>query len=62
MCVCKLSCVLYVATCVCTADIDIPLAEAAEASVFKVSALSSRPGVPALQQRGGIYREQPCTM
>ncbi len=42
-----------VCVCVCAADIDIPLAAEAEASVFKVSALSSQPGVPEEQRREG---------
>lgn len=46
------------------ADIDILRAAEAEASVFKVSALSSQPGVPAVWTRGvcvcvwrGVERE-----
>ena len=39
--------------CVCGADIDIPRAAEAEANVFKVSALSSQPGVPEVQKREG---------
>lgn len=57
------ACVLHVAPCVRdrtvmasarTADIDILLAAGAEASVFKVSTLSSQPGVPEvwLRERG----------
>lgn len=34
-------------------DIDIPQAAEAEANVFKVSALSSQPGVPEVQKREG---------
>lgn len=46
---------LRMCVCVCerAADIDIPLAAEAEADVFKVSALSSQPGVPELQKREG---------
>lgn len=64
MAMCEPSCVLYVATCVggrcvCAADIDILLAAEAGANVFKVSALSSQPGVPEVPKgEGSEEREE----
>lgn len=53
VCVCSRACV-----CVCAADIDIPAAAEAEAHVFKVSALSSQPGIPKVQKREGASEER----
>lgn len=47
-----------VRVCVCAADIDIPAAAEAEAHVFKVSALSSQPGIPKVQKREGVSEER----